>query len=115
MKSIQQILEEANFDPTEKLLEVYEELEVDMGRMEAILEADESNRMVINPLDNQKIRASILTGIVKSQQLEYGNIIKLKELEGKSKNPNDDDKPIISAYREKILPDGKKVVEKIDA
>jgi hypothetical protein len=113
MKSIQQILEEANFDPTQKLLEVYQELEIDAQRMEAIIEQDESNRMIINPLDNQKIRAGILNGIVKSQQLEYGNVIKLKELEAKSNNTQED-KPVISAYVEEVLPDGRKVVKRID-
>lgn len=115
MKSIQQILEENNFDPTEKILEVYQELEVDAQRMEAIIEKDEDLRLIVNPLENQKIRAGILSNMVKSQQLEYSNVIKLKELEAKSGNKDDDEKPIISAYREKTLPDGRKVVEKVDA
>lgn len=115
MKSIQQILEENNFDPTKKILEVYQELEIDAQRMEAIIEADESLRLVINPLDNQKIRAGILSNMVKSQQLEYSNVIKLKELEQKNKSGTEDEKPIISAYRERTLPDGRKVVEKVDA
>lgn len=114
MKSIQQILEENNFDPTQKILEVYAELEIDAARMEAIIEQDESNRMIINPLDNQKIRAGILSNMVKSQQLEYANVIKLKELEAKGKNGQEEDKPVISAYVERVLPDGRKVVEKVD-
>lgn len=111
MKSIRQVLEERGFDPTEKLLSLYEELEKDAERLEELLEQNEDMRSVVNPLENFKVKEKVLNTLLKSKQTEDGHVLKLAEIE--QSKPKDQKQGIILQHVKKQLPDGRIVIEKV--
>ena len=116
LKSVEQILEERGFSPVDKLLDLYDELEEDKLNLQQRLEENPEWVGVLNPIDNQKLRERVLTGVTKIRQTEQGHAIKLLEIE--QKNPEDKNKGrqgIILQHHKRTLPDGRVVIEKVES
>jgi regulator of replication initiation timing len=114
IKSIELILQQRNFSPVEKLLDLYEELEDDHQSLLQKLEENPEWSGVLSPIDNQKLRERVLTGVVKCKQVEDGHKIKLLEID--QKNPklgNEVKQGVIMYHQKKQLPDGRTIIEKV--
>jgi hypothetical protein len=114
VKSVDEILRERNFSPVDKLLDLYDELEKDRDELNDRLQENPDWAGVVSPIDNQKLRERVLTGITKVKQVEDGHRIKLLELD--QKNPDKDSgtrQGIILQHQKKQLPDGRIVIEKV--
>lgn len=112
-RSTEEILLERNFNPVEKLLDLYDELENDQSDLQQKLEENPDWQGVITPIENQKLRERVLSGITKVKQIEDGHRIKLLEIEQKNpQDPTEGKQGIILQHVKKTLPDGRVVIEK---
>lgn len=133
MRTVKQILEDANFDPVDEMVKMAQELEKDYKSatedLDSYADTPQMKREIILQASKiQKLRGDVIKGVSDSRQREIDQQIKIEDslrreqierekLIAKQGEDNPDKKSreyFVPTYKRKVLPNGKTQMVKVD-
>lgn len=115
MKPIREILTARGLDPTEALVDLYEDIQRDIARINELMSASDSEeaKACYTPVksDSQKLTHKVLKDLVTAKQKEDDQLLKIEEM---NRGNKDHKGGYLGAMERVKLPDGRVIVKRIE-
>lgn len=115
MKPIREILTARGLDPTEALVDLYEDIQRDIARINELMSTSDSEeaKACYTPVksDSQKLTHKVLKDLVTAKQKEDDQLLKIEEM---NRGNKDHKGGYLGAMERVKLPDGRVIVKRIE-